>query len=473
MRGIVTSAPPNGGVVGGLIVLGAFLNCCVSVGIQYNLGVLLSSFARDVEFSSGYSTAALSWFGSLESALFLLSALPAGMLIDRIGVRLTSLLGLSLMFLGFFFSYVATSVPALIFSFSVFVGMGCAFLSVACNVHVNRVFTTRRASASGLAVSGSGAGGAVLGPLIQYLVDKYGWRQAMLIVGAFCAITAFIGTVLLIPVTVASDAGQSAHTQQQSQSPALGASEWYGTVGFSDAPSVVALETEGVPEVAKAPKKLSIFELLRNARFARYLAAIVAFGTGHFVILTHFNRAVRESATSAPDAALLITLQGSANFVGRIFLGFFADTVSQNLSKIALLQICFASVSVVAAVLAIPAVGSSFSFQAFFMFVHGGLGSSVASLQGPIAADLIGIENISVGFSLVNAMQSPLTAIIPPLGGALRDATGSYSAVWAMVAVNVAASVAALATLPPGIGGPLACPSCISRKTYTSSLVES
>ena len=477
-RGIDAPSPPNGGVVGFLVVLGAFLNCAVSVGMQYNLGVLLSSFARDSEFSRGYSVAALSWFGSLESALFLLFALPAGFLIDRIGARATSFTGVISFLLGLMLSSVAPNIPTLIAVFSFFVGMGGAFISVAGIVHVQKVFTTRRASASGLAVSGGGAGAAVLGPLIQYAVDKSGWRQAMIVLAVLCALAALVGTVLLIPVNIVDTTA----SEKRGDDPAgtmhkgasewhKGASEWYGFTELPGESSSVAQDTGSTepdeptsdestkpPSPSPAPsQKASISEIMKNPIFARYLLAVIAFGSGHFVILTHFNRAVRESGTNAADAAYLITLQGASNMAGRIFIGFFADAVSKRISKIGLLQICFASVSIASVVMAIPAAGSSFLFQAIFMFVHGALGSSVASLQGPIACDLIGIENVSVGFSVVNAIQSPMTAIIPPLAGALRDVTGSYTAVWILVAVNVFASVCALGLLPAGVGGPLTC----------------
>ena len=470
--------PPAVGVVGFLVVLGAFLNCAVAVGIQYNLGLLLSSFSRDSEFTRGYSVAALSLFGSLESSLCLLFSLPAGLLIDRIGTRATSFAGVLFFVAGLLLSSVAPNVPSLIAAFSFCVGMGCAFISVASMVHVQKVFTPNyRASASGLAVSGGGAGAAALGPLIQYAVDKSGWRQAMIFVAILCAPAALLGTAFLIPVNIldpaTADSDAEPHLHQ-------GANEWYGESGFAElntnseykdaTQDSVELDAGDDTKPPPPSKKASIVEILTNPLFTRYVLAIVAFGSGNFVIITHFNRAVTESGTNAADAAWLITLQGASNMVGRVLIGFFADAVSKRISKIGILQICFASVSIVCAIMAIPAAGHAFLFQAIFMFVHGALGSSFSSLQGPITCDLIGIENVSVGFSLVNAMQSPMTAIFPPLGGALRDATGSYTAVWILVAGIVFAAVCTLALLPAGVGGPLTCCSCPRWHTYRRSV---
>ena len=510
------SAPDEG--LAWLVVAGAFAIYCATVGLQYNLGLLLTAVINDEAFSRGYSLGALSTIASLSSAAYLSLSLPAGFFVERFGVRAAALAGAAVLGAGFCGAAAAPSVPALVAAFGL-IGGGVALPSVAAVVHVSRAFSARRATATGLAVSGSGVGAAVVAPLLQAAIDARGWRAAALLVGAGCASVVVAAAALLIPIA-APGALRAPGVPPAAPAACDGAVEWYGAgysaggggggdrgdggggssggdgggvsggdgaggggsgdgtlgafagAGAAASPPPHAAagapgddEAEGariVPGAAGAAR-LGVRGLLRDKAFRTYLFVIVLWGAAWFVLLTHFNKASREGGVRASDAALLVTLQGAANAAGRVVLGLSADGCgARAMPKLVMLQLCFVGVALGTAALAAPAVMSSFPAQALFMILMGGLGGSCAALQAPTAVDLVGLNNVALAFSLINAAQGPFVLAAPPLGGALRDATGSYGAVWLLTAADIFAATALLASVvpPAGVGRPVTLAAC-------------
>lgn len=70
-------------------------------------------------------------------------------------------------------------------------GIGFGFVFLPAIVTVGYYFESRRAFATGIAVCGSGVGNFILPPIIQFLIDRYGWRLCLLWLAGlslFCAV---------------------------------------------------------------------------------------------------------------------------------------------------------------------------------------------------------------------------------------------------------------------------------------------
>ena len=74
-------------------------------------------------------------------------------------------------------------------------GVGNGLMYVTSMVAVQHYFDTRRAMATGLAVSGSGVGTLVFGVLVQVLIDNFGWRWAMVIEGCIMLLGIICGAL--------------------------------------------------------------------------------------------------------------------------------------------------------------------------------------------------------------------------------------------------------------------------------------
>lgn len=73
------------------------------------------------------------------------------------------------------------SVPLLLIFYGVFAGTGFSLIYLPAIISVNQYFSQKRATATGIAVCGSGLGAFVFAPLVQYLLQYYAWRGALLI----------------------------------------------------------------------------------------------------------------------------------------------------------------------------------------------------------------------------------------------------------------------------------------------------
>ena len=84
--------------------------------------------------------------------------------------------------------------------------MGMAYLSAL--VTVGHCFEKKRALATGIAVCGSGVGGFVMAPLLEYLLYKYSWKGAMWIISGISLNCAVMGA-LFCPIKVVDKHGSA------------------------------------------------------------------------------------------------------------------------------------------------------------------------------------------------------------------------------------------------------------------------
>ena len=118
----------------------------------------------------------LAWVGSLAMALTNFFGLVSGALIKRFGCRVTTLLGGFLCAVSLGLSSLAKTIFALYLTFSVLYGLGSScVLSASLNI-ISKYFKKRRSMATGIVACGQGGGVLILGPLLQTMVDAFGWQ---------------------------------------------------------------------------------------------------------------------------------------------------------------------------------------------------------------------------------------------------------------------------------------------------------
>lgn len=83
-----------------------------------------------------------------------------------------------------FISAFARNVLMLMITIGVGVGFGFGLIYLPAIVSVTMYFEKYRSLATGIAVCGSGLGTVVFSPLTDFLIAKYGWRGAMVIISA-------------------------------------------------------------------------------------------------------------------------------------------------------------------------------------------------------------------------------------------------------------------------------------------------
>lgn len=164
---------------------------CLSAGLfffyeffQLNLFDVINEPLRD-EFQM--DAAQLSWMSSAYLWGDILFLLPAGIMLDRFSTRRVILVSMGVCVLATI-GFALTYSYALATFFHAVTGVGNAFCFLCCVVLVSRWFPPRRqAMVIGCIVTMAFLGGMMAHTPLAYLYDCYGWRQALLIDGAFGA----------------------------------------------------------------------------------------------------------------------------------------------------------------------------------------------------------------------------------------------------------------------------------------------
>lgn len=188
---ISEARPPDGGW-GWVVVAASFVVNLIADGITFSFGVIFVEFLKYFGENRGKTA----WIGSLFMAMPLLSGPVASFLTDRYGCRAVTMVGSVLASGGFVISSMANSMEVLCFTFGILSGFGLSLCYVASVVIVAYYFDKKRSFATGLSVCGSGIGTFIFAPLMQVLLDTYGWRGTTLILAGLFLNLAVCGALM-------------------------------------------------------------------------------------------------------------------------------------------------------------------------------------------------------------------------------------------------------------------------------------
>src|SRR5882724_7387424 len=158
-----------------------FLTLLATAGIRSAPGVLIVPLEQDF----GWSRATISAAVSVNLVLYGLTGPFAAALLDRIGVRATMLLALVLLATGVALTTLMTAPWQLVLLWGVVVGGGTGMTALALGATVvNRWFSTRRGLVMGVLTASTATGQLLFLPLMASIVERYGWRPAVLGIAA-------------------------------------------------------------------------------------------------------------------------------------------------------------------------------------------------------------------------------------------------------------------------------------------------
>ena len=400
------------------IVVAAFLNLFFAVGIVfYGFPVFYPSFVQ----SLGFTRAELIQ-GFFHGFLFvgLPCGLLAGVLIDRIGARWVILagaafVGASLILMGHitkFWHYEALCILEV---------LGYVLAGpIANQVLIARWFSQLRGRAMGYAYLGLGLGGTAAPLLVNFLVSRYGWRNAIEILG-------LIILMVLLPVGI--------------------------FITKSD-PVELGLLADGAhaPNGAEIPISSSIqignvSAALGSANFWLILlgATLVIGAVG--TVIQHFVLFLKDQGYSAVAAARYLTALQLFSLAGRVLVGYVADRFHKARTMSLFYLLIGASVLLLS-VAQRPA--SLWLIAALFGFAMG----ADYMLIPLVTAECFGTNSLGKILALIIAGYSLGQWGAPLLAGRIFDTRHSYDLAWKLMAVAGFLGGAAIFAIRNRPGGP-------------------
>jgi MFS transporter, OFA family, oxalate/formate antiporter len=356
------------------VVLAAFTLMFMGFGAVYSFAAFFTAFQSEF----GASRAHVSLVFSLCALLWFSAGVPSGMLADRFGARGVCLAGALALAGGLALAANAPSVGLLYLTYSVGAGLGIGFSYVPSIAAVQQEFVQHRALASGIAVSGIGAGNLVMPLAAAWLIGLVGWRHAYLALAA---------VMLLSSVPAALVLGGRKSVRK----------------GAGGAPLPGMTLSQG----------------LRSAPFWLMYAVAFLICVGFFVPMVHLVPYALDAGLSEAQGVSLVSLLGLGSLLGRFFVGGVADRLGHLRSLVAV-------GAGLGSMFLLWWVSKSYLPLAVFAVVFGSLYGGYVALAPTICMDIFGPRALSAIIGSLYTAAGLGTIIGPTFAGASFDATGSY-----------------------------------------------
>lgn len=243
---------------------------------------------------------------------------------------------------------------------------------------LSRYFSRRRVLAVGLALTGNGASSLLLAPALQFLLDTFGWRGALLLLGAVTLHLTPCGA-LLRPLALSGDP----------------------------------------PVPPRTPLAALGLGLFKRRAFSVFALGTALIGGGYFVPYVHLGPHALDQGMGGYGAALVVAVAAVGDACARLVSGWLAD---QGWVPLPRLLVVFGSLTGlgVLAVGLVPTVGTEEGWGAPLLAAAGAYGLSAGSyapLVFGVLPGLVGIGGVVQATGLVMMLMSVGGLLGPPLSG--------------------------------------------------------
>ena len=393
-----------------------FLTLLAASASRSASGVLIIPLGNEFQ----WSRATVSSIVSLNILLFGLVGPFAAALYQRIGLRRTMLLGMTLIGGGYALSTLARHYWQFLLSWGVMVGLGAGMVAIVLGAAVTtRWFTARRGLVVGVLTASTATGQLVFLPLMASIATHHGWRGVPWVVtGATAAALPLIWFLMR-------------------DDPAELGLRPYGETG----------EVVAVKPATGNPARQAVVVLIEAARSRDFWLLAGSFficgATTNGLVGTHLLPAAFDCGIPEVRAAGLLALMGLFDLAGTTLSGWLSDRHNTRY----LLFTYYGLRGLSLFFLPTALVGPSAGLLVFAIFY--GL-DWIATVPPTVrlTADVFGREKAGIVFGWVVAAHQLGAAFATSAAGVLRTTTGSYTL--AFVGAGALCLIAALGVLPVG-----------------------
>ncbi len=369
-----------------LVGVGLLINLCCGTVYAFSL------FRKPLEGWWGIGATASGLPFMVFLAVFALAMAGAGTVLDRWGPRRTAIVGSVLVGLGWILAGLSHNVGMLTFTYGLIAGTGVGFL-YGCPIAVAaRWFPDRRGLAVGLTVVGFGLSPLVTAPIVSALIETVGPLPTFLYLGlAFLVVLTVLSLPLRFPPREWSPPGQAAQVERRAPLAELPPRALFRTGAFYALWATFAIGC---------------------------LAGLMAIG-----IAAPFGREV--AGVSAGLAAISVSVFAVFNGVGRPLFGWLADHLTPRYAA----AVSFALILLAATLLGLWGQDNPALYFVGFSVLWLNLGGWLA-IAPTATATFFGIANYGRNYGIVYTAYGAGAILGSVMSGIIRDATGSYAAVF-------------------------------------------
>ena len=363
----------------GWVIVGAgIVITCLGMGSMMSLGIFLQPMSAATGWSrTSVSTAALLNFLCMGPASFLWGALS-----DRFGTRVVVVSGGALLGLGLVAASQAATIGQFQILFGVIIGVAAGSFYAPLTATATRWFTRHRSLAVALISAGFAIGSMTISPFARWLIDHYGWRTAMLTLGAF-------SWLFIIPAAL-----------------------------LVRKPPVLP-RGAGALSASPADREFSVARALCTPQFAAISFTYFACCAAHSGPIFHMVSYAIDCGVPAMAAATVFGAAGIASLSGRVIGGLAADRVGAK--RMIIFGLALQAISVSLYVFTRD-LASFYALALIFGFSYG----AVMPLYAILVREYFGARIMGTMFGAVNMASTLGMAIGPWTGGWLYDTYGSY-----------------------------------------------
>ncbi|CAH4031041.1 unnamed protein product [Pieris brassicae] len=191
---ITKLVPPDGGW-GWIVLFGSAVTIVFNQAMFSQFSLLYGDKLKDM----GHRTTGAAMVMSVMLCVINFGGPFVGVLVKLKSPRFVCVTGSLICATGIFLSSFSTNIVHLSLSYGVVFGVGLGFIQNASFVAINSYFKLKKSIAVGIAMTGTGIGQALMPHVVEYSLDKFGFKGACWLLSALC-LHGVCGGMLMQPV---------------------------------------------------------------------------------------------------------------------------------------------------------------------------------------------------------------------------------------------------------------------------------